>query len=139
MRGSVTWPCSAICLVLVALACAGATIASADRQSIACGARLTKDTRLATDLVDCPGPGLVIDADGIRLDLNGHTVDGDGAGDDVGIEIAGHRDVTVTHGTVRGFAEGVLVSRSRGIVVRRLTSGDQGHGGITVDRSTAVT
>jgi hypothetical protein len=36
----------------------------------------TKNTVLRQDLVDCVGPGLVIGADGVALDLGGHTVRG---------------------------------------------------------------
>jgi hypothetical protein len=39
---------------------------------------ITTDTTLDSDLLDCPGHGIVIGAPGITLDLNGHTVDGDG-------------------------------------------------------------
>ena len=37
-----------------------------------CGATLTGDVRLDHDLV-CEGDGLIVGADGIRIDLNGHT------------------------------------------------------------------
>jgi parallel beta-helix repeat protein len=60
----------------------------------------------------------VIGADNITLDLNGHTIDGDGelnedcADDelcDVGVAIDGHTRVTVTGGSVREFGDGVLL------------------------------
>src|SRR6185503_5706024 len=47
---------------------------------VACGDVITKDTRLDSDLIDCSGPGIVIGADGIALDLDGHTIDGLGGG-----------------------------------------------------------
>jgi hypothetical protein len=34
------------------------------------------DTKLTSDLVNCPNNGLVIGADNITLDLNGHVIDG---------------------------------------------------------------
>ena len=41
-----------------------------------CGRVLTRDTTLRADVLNCPGDGLVIGADGIELRLAGHTVDG---------------------------------------------------------------
>jgi parallel beta-helix repeat protein len=83
---------------------------------VSCGDTITADTTLDTDLVDCPNNGIVIGADDITLDLNGHTIDGDGtefagcAKDefcDVGVLNRGHDGVTVTHGSVRQFVVGV--------------------------------
>ena len=83
-----------------------------------CGDTITTDTKLHRDLVNCPNNGIVIGADNITLDLNGHTIDGNGeltedcAPDeicDVGVVNDGHTRVTVTGGSVRQFAEGVLL------------------------------
>ena len=43
-----------------------------------CGDTITADTTLDRDLTDCPNNGIVVGADGITLDLNGHTISGDG-------------------------------------------------------------
>ena len=83
-----------------------------------CGDKITTDTTLHKDLLDCPNNGIVIGADGITLDLNGHLIDGDGetpaAGCnprkelcDVGVLNRGHEGVTVRHGSVRQFLVGV--------------------------------
>jgi large repetitive protein len=82
-----------------------------------CGDTITTDTTLHEDLVNCPNNGIVIGADGITLDLNGHTIDGDGtpaAGCDpttefcdVGVVNFGHDGVTVMHGSLRQFGGGV--------------------------------
>jgi len=37
---------------------------------VSCGQVITQDTRVGNDLIDCPGDGLVVGADGITLDLN---------------------------------------------------------------------
>ncbi len=110
----------------------------ADRRQLACGSVITEPTLLTADLLDCRGTGLVVGADGITLDLNGHTVDGAGAGANVGIEIDGHDGVTIANGTVRDFSEGVLVVDGRDIAIRRLTSSHQRHGGITIDGAHGV-
>ena len=84
---------------------------------VGCGAAITTDTTLDSDLVDCPNSGIVIGADDVKLDLNGHTIDGDGTPAvgcnprkefcDVGVLNRGHDAVTVRHGSVREFNVGV--------------------------------
>ena len=49
--------------------------------TVSCGDTITRDTTLRHDLTDCVGNGLVIGADNIKLDLNGHTLDGNDADD----------------------------------------------------------
>ena len=43
---------------------------------VSCGDVITQDTTLDSDLVNCPGEGVVIGASGITLDLAGHLIDG---------------------------------------------------------------
>ena len=77
-----------------------------------CGDVITANTRLAADLTGCPVHGLVIGADGITLDLNGHTIAGDGVAatgnPDVGVLSGGHDRVIVRNGAVTGFDLGVF-------------------------------
>ena len=88
-----------------------------------CGDTITADTRLDGDLVDCPNNGIVIGADDITLDLNGHRIDGDStpaAGCnprkepcDIGVANDGHDGVTVKRGSLRDFGIGVFVVGAR--------------------------
>ena len=80
---------------LIALAaggclCLGAGTASAGTPAIACGATLTKSTTLTADLLSCPGTALVIGADGITVNLAGHTISGTNAKGSEGIANDGH-------------------------------------------------
>jgi parallel beta-helix repeat protein len=87
---------------------------------VSCGETITTNTTLDSDLANCPNNGIVIGADNITLDLNGHTIDGNGTpvdpcpeGEscDVGVDnSAGHSGVTVKGGSVRQFSVGVLVA-----------------------------
>src|SRR6476620_3587392 len=43
-----------------------------------CGDTITADTTLHKDLVNCPNNGIIIDADNVTLNLNGHTIDDNG-------------------------------------------------------------
>jgi len=107
-----------------------------------CGDTITTDTSLHKDLVDCPNNGIIIGADGVTLDLNGHTIDGDGAPAagcnprkqfcDVGVLNEGHDGVTVRHGRVREFEVGVLVLRARQNRILGVSSARNGGIGIVL-------
>src|SRR5919107_897463 len=64
-------------LTFSGLVAAGPSSAHVRAVDVACGETITDDTTLHADLVDCPSNGLVIGADDVTLDLNGHTIDGD--------------------------------------------------------------
>jgi parallel beta-helix repeat protein len=119
---SVGW---AIATVVVASLAIG--ISSASGAPLQCGDVVTQDTTLSTDLVDCPGDGLVIGADDVKLDLNGHTIDGDNQAanfpGDQGVNISGGFDrVRVVNGTVQQFDSGVRLDRSDDSRIEQLTS-----------------
>jgi parallel beta-helix repeat protein len=110
--------------VILSLAVAGfvaLTGAQAAKQP-KCGDTITTDTTLHKNLVNCPNNGIIIGADNITLDLNGHEVNGDGAlvpdcpADefcDLGLLNDGHDGVTLKDGSVRQFAFGTVVVSSR--------------------------
>src|SRR5919109_3284276 len=68
--------------VTLALAVLGLMVLGGDRalaaNQVSCGETITTDTTLHTDLLNCKNNGIVIGADGITLELNGHLIDGDG-------------------------------------------------------------
>jgi large repetitive protein len=106
---------------IIALASLGGAEAANTQPN--CGDTITADTTLDGDLVDCPNHGIVIGADDITLDLNGHRIDGDGtpaAGCDpesefcdIGVFNRGHDGVTIRDGSVREFDAGVFVFKAR--------------------------
>jgi parallel beta-helix repeat protein len=83
---------------------------------VSCGDVITHDTTLDSDLIDCPGDGIVIGADNITLDLDGHTVDAgpSTAPDDHGVDNStGRVGVTIRDGRIQGFGyAGIKVGRS---------------------------
>jgi large repetitive protein len=110
-------------LLVLALVVAGITVLSAGSalaRHVGCGDTVTTDTTLDSDLINCPNNGIVIGANNLTLDLNGHTIDGDGtpvdpcpegASCDVGVDnSAGHSGVRVEGGSIRQFSLGVLVA-----------------------------
>ena len=90
-----------------------------------CGTTVTGDLKLDHDLV-CAGDGLIVGADGIRIDLNGHTIAGSGAG--VGVLVVGRSDVTVANGVIRNFLAAVQMNTSTGIVIRHNEFVQNGEG-----------
>ena len=139
---------SLICAVLAGAAGMVLLIGGGHAQAggdLECGDTITADTTLASDLVNCPNNGIVIGADDITLDLNGHRIEGDGTefagcgkGDDfcdVGVANDGHDGVAVKDGSVRRFAVGVFLGRARHNRVLTITSSRHTFFGIFVVES----
>ncbi len=107
---------------------------------VSCGDTITADTTLDSDLVNCPNNGIVIGADDVTLDLNGHTIDGDGVlgcdefyACDFGVDnTAGHPGLTIEDGTIRGFATAVFVFGASDNRLRRLSASHNILGGVVL-------
>ena len=111
--------------VLLTAAAVGAlvfAVGPASANHVSCGDTIVADTTLDSDLVSCPNNGIVIGADDVTLDLNAHTVVGNGQPVkrcpedefcDVGVLNDGHDGVTVKDGSVRDFGTGVFVGKAR--------------------------
>jgi hypothetical protein len=83
-------------LAVVPGASATAIPPTADAVNLECGSVVTRDVRLSHDLIGCTGNGLVVDADGVDIDLNGHLISGTGPFVSLsGIDIDAHRHVRI--------------------------------------------
>jgi parallel beta-helix repeat protein len=90
---------------------------------VECGDVITTDTTLDSDLGPCPGNGLIVRADNITLDLNGHRIfAANGPEETVGVLLGRVRGVTVRNGTVEGFDAGVAVNGGGGNTVTGITA-----------------
>jgi nitrous oxidase accessory protein NosD len=131
-----TTKAAAVVLVGVASLAAHAPAGAAE-SSIACGEVVTTDLRLTHDL-DCPGTALVVGADDITVDLDGHAILGAGSGVSVaGIEIDAHDRVSIRDGEIEGFAYGVHAYDSDRLQLSRLEVQDT-ISGIAVEESADV-
>jgi parallel beta-helix repeat protein len=102
---------------------AWATAASA--AVLTCGQTITQSTVLDNDLTGCANNGIVVGANNITLDLNGHTVAGTAAsGDQAGLALVGRTGVTVRNGTVRNFDVGVVIEGGSGNTVEAVNALD---------------
>src|SRR5262249_12531130 len=96
---------AAAAAALAVATAAAPAVGATGTTAVHCGQTLTSSVRLANDLSGCPDEGLIIGADNITIDLNGHTVAGDGqpvadcapdAFCDIGLDnTAGHTGVTL--------------------------------------------
>lgn len=121
---------SHVAIGVAALAAAMLSPAVASGAAVHCGQVITHDTTLRNDLVDCPGNGLRIGADGVTLNLGGHLIDGTNAKGSEGIAVDGHARVTIRNGRVRQFRDnGVALRKSPNGRVTHLTVKKIGEGG----------
>jgi hypothetical protein len=79
-----------------------------------CGATVTHNVTLRSDLLGCPGDGLIIGAAGVKVDLHGFTIGGSKTAGSAGIRDQGYAGLQVVggglHATIQDFEVGVLVS-----------------------------
>ncbi|MDX6689491.1 MAG: hypothetical protein QOG15_948 [Solirubrobacteraceae bacterium] len=148
-------PVMAAALIMAPLGAAGAE-AKEPLTAVACGQMLTHSVRVANDLTNCPGDGLVIGADAITVDLNGHTIDGDVTKLEecnvppfgtAGVNTGGRNGLTIKNGVVQQFGNGVATgvfanSAQAGMTdskLRNLTLRDNRFGGIALAGDTERT
>jgi parallel beta-helix repeat protein len=108
---------------------------------VSCGDTITQSATLDSDLLNCPGDGIVIGTGDITLDLNGHTIDGDHAGGPVceppfvegnGVENpGGHDGITIENGTIQEFGNGIEGGYGRSLM-RDLTVRSNRTDGIAI-------
>jgi parallel beta-helix repeat protein len=94
-------------MVTVVLLSALLPAAPANAVTISCGKSITTSIIVSNDLSGCLGNGLVVRASNITIDLNGHTIDGTGAG--IGISNNGFDNVTIRNGTIHQFNYGIVL------------------------------
>jgi hypothetical protein len=98
----------ALAAVLLSALTAGQALAS----RVQCGEVITQDTKVVNDLVGCPGSGLIVGADNVTLDLNRHTISGDGDFDEseeAGVQVRGFDGAVIKNGTLTHFVQVVNV------------------------------
>jgi len=113
--------------------------ATAQADVVQCGDPITHSIVVSNDLT-CPNSGgITIAADGIIVNLNGHTFDGAGSlNSGNGVDFAGHSNATVTNGRITGFGrDGIAVDGSNN-KVQRVTAVSNFFNGIGVRGATGT-
>ena len=129
-------PFAAVLLVLVAFApgafagspAAPEIVVAGAPSSDLCGKTIIEDLELDHDLA-CTGMGITVGADGVDIELNGHTIRGPSRGPPLrGITIAGRADVEIEGpGTVENFRTGILILNSRHVEIEKVIVARNGH------------
>ena len=73
-----------------------------------CGMKVNHSILVRNDLVDCLFDGLIVNANGITIDLDGHTIDGKGLG--AGVRNKGFDNVTIKNGRLGDYDWGVALN-----------------------------
>lgn len=76
-----------------------------------------------------PGSAIVIAADNVSLNLNGHALVGPGSKQGVGIDIAGVNSISVYNGTIAGFGTGIRVANAHDVRLEKLQIRGEDGGG----------
>lgn len=120
----------------VALVVASAGTAHAATRGVHCGSVVKHSVKLRHDLT-CHGDALTVGANGVVLDLAGHTLKST-TGGGTGIAVQGHRNVTILHGALSGFTNAVDLENSHRVLVKRLRLRGNDDNGVLVFDSDRV-
>jgi hypothetical protein len=123
------WSMLAAMMALVLVAVAPEASGGGGTPITACGQTVTTNAVLTQDLV-CTGHGIVVGAAGIKIDLKGFTIRGDGDVSDNGVDDSvGFDDVSVKNGVIRSFGNGVLgITADRMRMMGIIASGNASNG-----------
>jgi parallel beta-helix repeat protein len=115
--------------------------AGAEPVVLSCGAVVTTNVVLGADIGPCQDNAIVVGADNITVDLNGHQLSGSGGAVVVhqaaGVFSDNHRGVVITNGTVHHMYHGVRIRQGSNNQVTRMTVRDNAGGdGIDIESST---
>lgn len=103
--------------------------------AVRCGQVVRSDFILRGDLLNCGGDGLVVGADNITLNLNGHELRGKGHLSTAGVRIDGFEGVVVRGGVIRQFGRGLWVIAAPHTTLRDNTVRRSVEEGIFADES----
>jgi parallel beta-helix repeat protein len=104
-----------------------------------CGSTIVTDVTLDQDLT-CTGNGLTVGADGIKINLNGHTITGPGSAIALvrGISLNQRSSVSIQGGTIRNFESGIFVANSSEITIKEILF-TENREGVFLNGSSACT
>lgn len=90
---------------------AGPAHAAAPPPQVQCGDTITSNIKLSADL-HCNGPGLIVKAQNVVLNLNGHSITGSGTS--TGVSVVKQANVRIRNGRISNFDLGVFFAESTG-------------------------
>jgi parallel beta-helix repeat protein len=100
-------------------------VGPAEAAVLSCGQTITQSTVLENDVGPCTNNGIIIGADNITFNLNGHRIFGRAlSGDRTGVYLLNRTGVTVKNGTVSNFDMGVAIERGSRNTVTNIVARD---------------
>jgi parallel beta-helix repeat protein len=129
------------------IVCPPPFVAKPGKVTPTCGMHVSTSIKLGADTPICANmPGLIVDANGVTIDLNGHVVQGDRTPGNIGVDLDGHTHVTVKNGLVRGFDKGIYAATGANVKLANVEVRDSlgdgavlsGSSGFTVTKSAFV-
>lgn len=100
---------------------------------VSCGETITEDKILGSDL-SCSGTAIIIGADNIVLDCNGHTITGDGFSGS-GLLLSLRIGVTVKNCNVNNFESGIVLTDSSNNILENNNASNNDYVGIAIQYS----
>lgn len=104
----------------------------------ACGLTITKDITLSEDLVGCEGDGIIVAADGVTIDLNGHSIVGLRKERTAGVRVQGVNNVTIKNGTIVAFERGIYLTSVDNASISEVEINASRYEGLMAYQSSAV-
>ncbi len=77
--------------------------------------------------------GITITADNVNIDLGGHTLTGSGVSTGIVTTAPERRAISIANGTIRGFANGIVLDASSGTSIRNVTVSGVAERGIVAN------
>lgn len=113
MRRGTKWlAVTAIAGAMSVFGMAGAHAQDIEDAPLTCGANVGVDVVLTADLGPCAGSGLFVTHQGVTIDLNGHTIEGQGTPGTVGIFNPDYSGLVIKNGTISNFPTGISITNS---------------------------
>jgi hypothetical protein len=108
-----------------------------------CGMHVATSIKLGTDMPPCnDSDGIVIDADNVTIDLNGHRIAGNQNLGTNGIQAGAHNKVTIKNGVVVGFGIGIAADFGAKLKIQNVEVRDNplfgallGNAGVSITKS----
>ena len=99
---------------------------------VACGQSIDHSLRLANNLSNCPGNGLVVADAGIVIDLGGHRISGSNVANGID-NSGGQTGVVITNGVVSNFDVGVFLLTASGNTIQGIQALENVDSGIRLN------
>ena len=126
-------------IIIATLVAAGLLVPGIARAAACFGPPITTSVTLSSDITDCADNGIEVGANGLTINLNGRTVDGDDDDEDSGILIDGFNGTKIVGpGTIQQFGSGIFGIDTNKTNISNVTVTDNVDpltGGIVVTRN----